>query len=185
MRGRDRSHGIFEFAADRENIARVFIKFETKESVVNDQPVPAEVVAQTAPIKMECTVREDGTIAGTPSGGPATPQFFFDALLPLAAGERKLPHGTVRTKLAGFFKVGRRECARLESEFDVERREPAGTTVLRGRTVGYFSLDERCFVQSETAIAQSDRTKARDEKGVWIVRSVDSESVLQLRLIEK
>lgn len=185
-RERSRSRGVFEFAAGPSNTATVYIKIETQEAVVNEQPVPKEKLEEFKPTLLKCKVKEDGTAEEVQKlSGQADAQFFFDALLPLAPGEKKVKDGTVRTRLTGYFKVERYDCARLETEFSFAPESPSMKTLLEGKTTGYFALRERRFVRVKLEARLSSRARTQGEKGAWIVNSLDTDTLFTLKLLEK
>jgi hypothetical protein len=184
-RSRDRNRGALEFLAGHDRTASGRVKIQTVESVINDAPVDPEVLEKHPATKLECRMREGGTaIEFKCVAGGSDPQFFFETLFALQDGERKFRDGSLRTKVAGVYKVHQWECARIESEFEFAPRNPLGATLMRGRTVAYFDLKGRRFVRAETAIAQSTRVKARVAGGAWVVRSTDLETVLRVKLNE-
>ncbi len=184
-RSEDRNGGYFEFVAAGDGTAMARVKIQTKESFVDGRPAPREAIERHPPTKFECRIGEDGVPTdGRKLSGASDPLIFFDALLALQEGERTSGDGKVRTKITGYFKVERYECARLESEFEYAPKIFSGKTFLRGRSVAYFALRERRFVRAETAIAQAMRTKTRPETGPWVIQSVDLETVLRLRFME-
>ena len=184
-RSEDRNGGYFEFTAAGGATAQVRVKIQTRSSLIDGRPAPPEAIERQPPTKFECRIGEDGVpTSGRKVSGASDPLIFFDALLALQEGERKSADGAVRTKLTGYFKVERYECARLESEFEFSPGFSSGRTVLRGRCVAYFALRERRFVRAEASIAQAIRTKARDEKGAWITRATDLETAIRLRPLE-
>ncbi len=184
-RAEDRNEGYFEFIALGDGTAQARVKIQTRESLVDGRPAPREAVERHPPTKFECRIGEDGIpTTGRLLSGASDPVIFFDSLLALQEGERKTAHGASRTRLTGYFKVERHECARLESEFEYAPPIPSGRTLLRGRSVSYFSLRERRFVRAEASIAQAIRSKARPEGGAWVVQSTDLETLIRLRPME-
>jgi hypothetical protein len=186
-RTRDRNRGIFQFAATRPGVARVTIKVETEEAWVNDEAVAKEVLQKRSAAKFECLLRDDGTpLEIRKLGEEATDaEIFFDALLPIAPGEKKLKDGKANTTLTGYFKVERHECARLETVFEYAPRTEHGRSLMRGRTVAYFALQDRRLVRAQTTCSLSSRGRALDDKGRWVVNRLETETSFALKLIEE
>lgn len=186
-RTRDRNRGIFQFASARPGVAKVTIKVETEEAWVNDEAVVKEVLQKRDAAKFECLLRDDGTPLEIKKLGDESSdaEIFFDALLPITPGEKKLKDGTATTKLTGYFKVEHHECARLETVFEYRPRTEHGRSLMRGRTVAYFALQDRCLVRAQTTCSLSSRGRALDDKGRWVVNRLDTETSFSLKLIEK
>jgi hypothetical protein len=184
-RSEDRNGGYFEFVPAGDGTAHARVKIQARESVIDGRPANKEEIEKRPPTKFECRLREDGVpVTGRPLSGASDPLLFLDVLLALEEGERKSADGTVRTRIAGYFKVERHECARLESEFEFAPALPSGRTLLRGRSVAYFALRERRFVRAELSVAQAIRSKTRPAHGPWTTRSTDLETALRLRPID-
>jgi hypothetical protein len=184
LQARDRNRGTFEFIAGKDQTALVIIKFHTEESFRNGAAVPREEIQKASATKYEAIATEKGTAEIKQPPDRADALFFFDAFLTLSVGERKLKDGWVRTKAAGFAKVGRYECVRLESEFEFSPTLGIGATLQRGRTIAWFALRERRFAWATTEVNTSTRTKARDKDGAWIVSLVDSHTRIRARVID-
>lgn len=186
VRTRDRNQGAFEFAAGPDRTARVAIRIRTVESFLDGRPVPEETVAKHPPAAFECSLREDGRAEVARRGGAADAQIFFDALLAVAPGERRVPDGRVATRRAGLFKVGPYRCARLETEFEFAPSGPDGRTLLRGRAVGYFDLEGGRFVRASAAARTSARRRARaPEGGAWTLTRLDASTEFRLKLRDR
>ena len=185
FQARERSRGTFEFIAGKDRTALVFLKFHTEEAFRDGVPAPREAIEKAPQSKFEAIAKEDGSAEIVKPPGRSDATFFFDALLTLGDGERKLKDGWVRTKSAGFAKVGRYDCVRLESEFEFAPTSGLGATLQRGRTVAWFAPRERRFVRASTVAITSTRTKARSpEGGAWIVTLVDSRTLLRAKLLD-
>ncbi|MFN3484491.1 MAG: hypothetical protein ACK44W_03290 [Planctomycetota bacterium] len=185
-RTRDRNEGVFELAAGPDRIARVALRIRTAESFLDGRPVPAETVARRPPAVFECLLREDGRAEVARRSGTADAQIFFDALLAVAPGERRLPDGRVTTRRAGTFKVGPCRAARVETEFELAPSDSDGRTLLRGRAVGYFDLEGGRFVRASAAVQTSARRRSRaPEGGAWTVTRLDARTVLRLKLRDR
>jgi hypothetical protein len=182
VRTRDRNRGAFEFVADVERTAKAALRIHTEESVSDGRAVPREELARRPPSAFECTVKEDGTARVNRVSGQADAQIFFDVLLALREGERDFGNGRVTTRVAGARKVGPYECARLETEFELAPENASGKSLMRGRSVAYFALRERCFVRAATAVSVSLRSKGKTPKNEWATRSVDSRTTFRLEL---
>lgn len=184
-RSEDRNGGYFEFVSAGDGTAMARVKIQTRSSMINGKPAPREAIEKHPSTKFECRIGEDGVPTSAHKlSGASDPMIFLDILLALREGERTSGDGKVRTKLAGYFKVERYECARLESEFELAPPLASGRTLLRGRSVAYFALRERRFVRAEMSIAQAVRSQALAENGAWVTRSTDLETVLRLRPID-
>jgi len=184
-RSEDRNGGYFEFIAEGNGTAQVRVKIQTRSSLINGKPASREDIEKHKPTKFEGRLGEDGVLTGYHLlGGASDPLIFFGALLTLREGEWKVGEGKVRTRITGFFKVERHECARLESEFEFAPVLATGRTLLRGRSAAYFALRERRFVRAEMAIAQAVRSRDRSPDGRWATKATDLETVLSLRPIE-
>ena len=184
-RSEDRNGGYFEFVAAGGGTALARVKIQTRSSLIDGKPAPAEAIEKHPPTKFEARIGEDGVhTSGQKLGGASDPLIFLDILLALQEGERESGNGKVLTRITGYFKIERHECARLESEFELAPSLDSGRTLLRGRSVAYFALRERRFVRAEMAIAQAMRSRARTEQGAWVTRSTDLETAVRLRPID-
>jgi hypothetical protein len=184
IQARDRNRGTFEFIAGKDRTAMVLIRFHTEEAFRNDVQASREELSKSPPTKIDALAREDGTAEIKKPPGRDDYLFYFDALLAVGDGERKLKDGWIRTRQAGFVKVERYSCVRLESEFEFAPKIPMGATLMRGRTIAYFALDERRFVRASSRVATSTRTKMQDRDGGWVVSKTDSVTSLRLKLLE-
>ena len=135
---------------------------------------------------LDDTQRSSGSApaARTPAQGMADARMYFQSLFALVPGTRELTPGTITTRLAGYNKVGRYECARLESEFEISTDKPSERILLRGRVIGYFALAERKFVRASAAVATSSRGNALSKENVWITSSLDAVTRYRVRLLE-
>jgi hypothetical protein len=184
-RSQDRGAGYVEFVAKGDGTAAARVKIQTRESLIDGRPAPREAIEQRPPTQFECRIDEEGVPpTGRLAAGASDPRVFLDAFLALQEGERKSADGTIRTRIAGCFKVDRFDCVRLEGEFEIAPALPSGRTLLRGRSVAWFALRERRFVRAGMVIAQAIRTKGRNEKGDWVTRSTDLETEVLLKLVE-
>jgi hypothetical protein len=184
-RSQDRCAGFIEFVAKGDGTAMARALIQARESAIDGRPAPREAIEQRPPTRFECRIDEEGVPpTGRQAIGASDPRIFLDAFLALQEGERKSADGTIRTRIAGCFKVDRYECARVEGEFEIAPALPSGRTLLRGRSVAWFAIRERRFVRAEMVIAQAIRTRGRNEKGAWVTRSTDLETEILLKLVE-
>jgi len=181
---REKNSGVFEFVAGRDRTALAGSKIQTQEASVNDQPVARESFASKPPSVSECILSEDGALESKVKQGMADARMYFQSLFALQPGTRELTPGTITTRLAGYYKVGRYECARLESEFEITSDKPSERMLLRGRVIGYFALAERKFVRASAAVATSSRGAALSKENVWIASSLDAVTRYRVRLLE-
>lgn len=184
-RSQDRGAGTVEFVAKGDGTAVARVRIQTRESVIDGRPAPAEAIERRPPTQFECRIDEEGV---PPTGrrviGASDPRIFLDAFLALQEGERKSADGTIRTRIAGCFTVDGCECARLEGEFEIAPDLPSGRTLLRGRSVAWFAIRERRFLRGAMVIAQAIRTRGRNDKGAWVTRSTDLETEILLKPAE-
>jgi hypothetical protein len=183
-RGREKNRGLFEFAAGRDRTALAVSKIQTQEIFMNDQPVEREKFAKRAPSVAECVVSEDGTTESKSAKGLADVRMYFQSLFALQPGARDLAPGKITTRHAGYVKVQRYECARIESEFEITTDKPSEKMILRGRVIGYFALAERRFIRASAAVATSSRGNALSKEGVWITSSLDAVTTYRARFLE-
>lgn len=181
---REKNSGVFEFVAGRDHTALAGSKIQTQEAAVNDQPVARESFATRPPSVSECILSEDGALESKVKQGMADARMYFQSLFALVPGTRELTPGTITTRLAGYNKVGRYECARLESEFEIATEKPAERMLLRGRVIGYFALAERKFVRASAAVGTSSRGTALSKENVWITSSLDAVTRYRVRLLD-
>lgn len=187
IRTRDRNGGTFEFTAQKDGHARALMRIVPRESVVDGKPLPKEVVGARKPRVYDCTMRADGTAAVIRGKDPQVQeqaQSFFLVLLPIQPGEKAGSAARFKTRLDGWRKVRRWECARLVTEFELNPESASGKSLARGRTVAYFSPRDGCIVQAETVVAQATRVKTKDAEGRWITSAYDSVTVSRLKLKE-
>lgn len=97
--------------------------------------------------------------------------------------------GSVTTRLARWERIGPRECARLEDEFELDFLPPVGEEGagrLRGRIVRHFCPAEGRLARADLAVAFAYRKRFKvadaDERVTWYVESHDTESTVTLRL---
>lgn len=181
----DRNRGQFVFAAGSGRRAKAEITIKTEEATVGGRPIPEEILKKNKPTKFKCSVREDGAAEVTQQTGQADARFFFDALLALKLGERKVKDGSVSTRSTGAFKVGPYECVRLETDFELAPETVSGKSIIRGRTVAYFALRERRFVRASTAMSTRIATRALRKGGIWVVTEIKTETTQRLKLRER
>lgn len=181
--GREKNTGVFEFVAGRDRTALAGSKIQTQEAALNDQPVSRESFANKPPSVSECILGEDGALESKVKQGLADARMYFQSLFALP-GKRELTPGTITTRIAGYHKVGRYECARLESEFEISTEKPAERILVRGRVIGYFALGERKFVRASAAVATSSRGNALSKENVWITSSLDAVTRYRVRLLD-
>ena len=181
---REKNRGLFEFAAGRDHTALAVSKIQTQEASLNDQPVPKESYAKKPASTAECVVSEDGAAESKSAKGLADARMYFQSLFALQPGARDLAPGKITTRLAGYAKVQRYDCARIESEFEITTDKPSEKLLLRGRVIGYFALAERKFVRASAAVATSSRGNALSKEGVWITSSLDAVTTYRARLLD-
>ena len=184
LQARDRQRGTFEFIAGKDRTALVFLKFHTEESFRDGVQIPHAQLEKIPASQIDAVAQEDGTAEIKKPAGRSEAAFFFDAFLALGVGERKLSDGWVKTRTAGFAKVGRFDCVRLESEYEFTPSSKERATLQRGRTVAFFALDERRFVRASAQVATSLRTCDQDASGAWSVKRVDSRTFLRAKLLD-
>jgi hypothetical protein len=108
----------------------------------------------------------------------------MQALFALRPGTRDLTPGTITTRLAGYAKVGRYECARLESEFEIATEKPSDRLLLRGRVLSFFALAERKFIRASAAVSTSSRGHVLNKDGIWITSSLDAVTAYRVSFLE-
>jgi hypothetical protein len=183
-RGREKNRGLYEFVAGRDRTALARAKIQTQELFLNDQAAARESFAKKPASVLNCVVSEDGTTESGSAKAGMDDRMYVQALFAVRPGTRDLTPGKITTKLAGYSKVGRYECARLESEFEILTEKPSDRLLLRGRVLGYFALAERKFIRASAAVATSSRGNALAKEGVWITSSLDAVSTYRVRLLE-
>ena len=117
-----------------------------------------------------------------PADVTAQPQ--AGSLFALRPGTRDLTPGKITTRLAGYAKVGRYECARLESEFEIATEKPSDRLLLRGRVLSFFALAERKFIRASAAVSTSSRGNVRNKDGIWITSSLDAVTTYRVSFLE-
>lgn len=195
LRSRIRGEGILEMLAGATRVARAYYKLTIREYEVNKELVPSEQLNKQPPAKIEFVVSEDGTIreAKQHSGGETQ---VLEFLLPMP-GERNVDwrgsyrqKGTIRTKIAGFAKVDRWVCARIESEFELDLEplleDGSGLGKMKGRTVGYFAVETGHFAAVRSAVSMVYHSRQKfakpGEPVKWNVATLESHTLLQARL---
>ncbi|HLY74242.1 MAG TPA: hypothetical protein VKU80_09000 [Planctomycetota bacterium] len=181
---RERNRGVFEFAAGRDRTATALMKIQTVEAFINDVRIPQDPGKKNEGSVSECVVSEDGTTEPVKAKGLADMRLYLQSLFSVRPGSRDLTPGRIVTKLAGTFKVGRYECARLESEFEMASEKPSERHLLRGRVVGYFALGERKFIRASAAVASSTRANALAKENIWSTSVMDAVTRYRIRLLE-
>src|SRR6185369_4860849 len=181
---REKNTGVFEFVAGRDHTALAGSKIQTQEAAMNDQPIAKESFANKPASVSECILTEEGGLESKMKQGMADARMYFQSLFALVPGTRELTPGTIATRLAGYNKVGRYECARLESEFEISTDKAAERILLRGRVIGYFAIAERKFVRASAAVATSSRGNALSKENFWITSSLDAVTRYRVRLLE-
>ncbi len=98
--------------------------------------------------------------------------------------------GRLVTKFTGWHRIERRECVRLEADYDIEILPPPGAAMkcrMKGRVVRYFCPAEGRFVVIESAISTVYRSRifGPQEKGpdTWglVIRDTDAQLSVRLR----
>lgn len=186
---REKNRGVFEFAAGRDRTALAMMKIQTVEAYINDKLVPQDPDQKGKGSVTECVVQEDGTTDEVKAKGFADSRMYLQSLFAVKAGTRDLVPGKITTKVAGFYKVGRYECARIESEFEMAGEKPSERHLLRGRVVGYFAVAERRFIRASAAVASSTRANAlgkdRETKAdVWSTSLMDAVTHYRVKFLE-
>lgn len=186
---REKNRGVFEFAAGRDHTALAMMKIQTLEAYINDKLVPQDPDQKGKGSVTECVVQEDGTTDEVKAKGFADSRMYLQSLFSVKPGTRDLVPGRITTKLAGCYKVGRYECARLESEFEMAGEKPSERHLLRGRVVGFFALSERRFIRASAMVASSTRANvlAKDKntkEDVWSTSLMDAVTHYRVKFLE-
>jgi hypothetical protein len=181
--GRDRNRGTFEFAG-RGGSAGVLVSIETKEVVRDGREVPAADLKKNPPSRFEGTLKEDGSSQVKRVAGSSDGQVFFDVLLAIAEGDRALEDGRISTRRAGTYKIGARDCVRLESEFRTASSVPGLRRAMRGRVVSYFDPVERRFIRASAAVRGALRQSAAVEGLEPVIRDIESRTEFRVQLLE-
>lgn len=182
--GREKNTGVFEFVAGRDRTALAGSKIQTQEASLNDQAIARESFANKPASVCEPIVTEEGLTESTRKQGMADARMYFNSLFAVRPGTRDLSPGTITTRISGYNKVGRYECVRLESEFEIVTDKPSEKLLLRGRVISYFALAERKFVRASAAVATSSRGNALSAQDVWITTLLDAVTRYRVRLLE-
>lgn len=181
---REKNRGVFEFAAGRDRTALAMMKIVSVEAFINDQRVPQDPDKKNQGSVTECVVTEDGVTEPVKEKGLADARLYLQSLFSLRIGTNELVPGRITTKAAGTYKVGRYECVRLESEFEMATEKPSQRYLIRGRVVGFFCPAERRFIRASAAVASSTRANALAKENVWSSTSMDAVSQFRVKLLE-
>jgi hypothetical protein len=183
-RSREKNRGVYEFAAGRDRTALARAKIQTQELYLNDQAAAHESFAKKPASVLDCVVSEDGTTEPKSEKRALDDRLYMQALFALSPGTRELSPGKISTRLAGYAKVGRYECARLESEFEIATETPSDRLLLRGRVLAFFAPAERKFIRASAAVSTSSRGNALSKEGVWVTSSLDAVTSYRVRFLE-
>jgi hypothetical protein len=181
---REKNRGVFEFAAGRDRSALAMMKIQTQEAYINDQLVPQDPDQKGKGSVTECVIQEDGSTEEVKAKGFADSRMYLQSLFAVKPGTHELVPGRITTTLAGYYKVGRYECARLESEFEMAGEKPSERHLLRGRVVGFFALAERRFIRASAAVASSTRANALAKEGVWSTSLMDAVTHYRVKYLD-
>jgi hypothetical protein len=181
---REKNRGVFEFAAGRDRTALAMMKIVSVEAFINDQRIPKDPDQKNKGSVTECVVTEDGVTEPVTEKGLADARLYLQSLFSLRIGTNELVPGRITTKTAGHYKVGRYECVRLESEFEMATEKPSQRYLIRGRVVGFFCPAERRFIRASAAVASSTRANALAKENVWSSTSMDAVSQFRVKLLE-
>jgi len=181
---REKNRGVFEFAAQRDRTALTLMKIQTVEAFINDARVPQDPEKKNQGSVSECVVSEDGTTEPVKEKGLADARLYLQSLFSVRPGPRDLTPGRITTKLAGYYKVGRYECARLESEFEMASEKPSERHLLRGRVVSYFAVAERKFIRASAAVGSSTRANALAKENIWSTTLMDAVTQYRVKFLE-
>jgi len=183
-RSRERNRGVFEFAAKPDRTALTLMKIQTQEAYLNDKLLVQDPDKKRQGSVSECVVGEDGVTEPIKEKGLADARMYLQSLFALKPGTGDLEPGRITTKPAGWYKVGRYECVRLESEFEVASEKPSLRHVLKGRVVGYFALPERKFIRASAAVASSTRANALAKENLWVTSILDAVTTYRVTFLE-
>jgi hypothetical protein len=181
---REKNRGVFEFAAGRDRTAMTLMKIQTVEAFINDVRVPQDPEKKNQGSVSECVVSEDGTTEPVKAKGLADSRLYLQSLFTVKPGTHELTPGRITTKPAGYFKVGRYECVRLESEFEMASEKPSERYLLRGRVVSYFALAERKFLRASAAVSSSSRVNALAKENIWSTSLMDAVTQYRVKFLE-
>lgn len=180
----EKNLGVFEFAAGRDRTALAMMKIRTSEVFINDARVPQDPEKKNQGSVSECIVTEEGMTDPVKEKGLADARLYLQSLFSVRPGMRDLVPGRITTRLAGYFKVGRYECARLESEFEMAGEKPSERHLLRGRVVSFFALAERKFIRASASVASSTRANALAKENLWSTSLMDAVTRYRVKLLE-
>ena len=183
-RSREKNRGLYEFAAGRDRTALARAKIQTQELYLNDQAAAHDSFAKKPASTLDCVVGEDGTTEPKSEKRMIDDRMYMQALFALRPGTRDLTPGTITTRLAGYAKVGRYECARLESEFEIATEKPTDRLLLRGRVLSFFALAERKFIRASAVVSTSSRGNVLNKDGIWITSSLDAVTAYRVSFLE-
>lgn len=181
---REKNRGVFEFAAGRDRSALTMMKIQTVEAFINDKRVPQDPDKKNQGSVSECIVQEDGTTDPVKEKGLADARLYLQSLFSLKPGTNELTPGRITTKAAGWYKVGRYECVRLESEFEMATEKPSERHLLRGRVVSFFCPAERKFIRCSAGVASSTRANALAKENIWSTSLMDAVTHYRAKLLE-
>ena len=181
---RERNRGVFEFAAQRDRTALTLMKIQTQEAYLNDKLLVQDPEKKKQGSVSECQVSEEGVTEPIKEKGLADARMYLQSLFALKPGTADLEPGRITTKAAGCYKVGRYECVRIESEFEVASEKPSQRHVLKGRVVGYFALAERKFIRASATVASSTRANALAKENVWVTSNLDAVTTYRVKFLE-
>jgi hypothetical protein len=181
---RERNRGVFEFAAQRDRTALTLMKIQTVDAYLNDKLLLQDPEKKKQGSVSECVVGEDGRTDPVKEQGLADARMYLQSLFALKPGTGDLEPGRITTTAAGYYKVGRYECVRIESEFEVASEKPSLRHLLKGRVVGYFALAERKFIRASAAVASSTRANALAKENIWVTSILDAVTTYRVKFLE-
>ena len=181
---RERNRGVFEFAAQRDRTALTLMKIQTQEAYLNDKLLVLDPEKKKQGSVSECVVSEEGLTEPIKEKGLADARMYLQSLFALKPGAGDLDPGRITTKPAGFYKVGRYECVRLESEFEVASEKPSQRHLMKGRVVGYFAVAERKFIRASATVASSTRANALAKENIWVTSILDAVTTYRVKFLE-
>lgn len=179
--------GYVEFVGSTARYKMSLTKYE-----VNGRP--QDVNRQPA-AKVEYALSEDGSVrlAKRHSGGDAQ---TVEVLFPLGSRQHERTGtyretGHVTQTVGGFVLLRGRLCARLVTDSAIElsplEADGSGIGRMRSRTIAYFDVRARCFVQSDAAVSfrWHSRILVTPQEGgppSWTVGTLESHTILRARL---
>lgn len=182
--------GFADFRGLGNGAGRLEFKLALREYRVDGAP---QNVNDMAPAVFTAQVRSDGSFSGAAVLKGAIDPAVLDTIfwLPSAPGApgaraidrpemegRPAQKGTARTVAAGWAKIERYECLRLETDVDLELLQADGRGRLRSRIVAYFAPAEGRFVHIDAATVLCMRTRAKavhpGRPAVWSIGSLDA-----------